>query len=87
MGPGWKSGFLLMGWNRMKQSVEAMMELPPGEKEEFLTDIYKALASISTLRDKVRDRHMGRSQVPAPAGEVALCRLRQYARLAIVAVR
>ena len=29
------------------------MELGPGEKEEFLTEIYKALASISTLRDKV----------------------------------
>ncbi len=30
------------------------MELQPGEKEEFLTEIYKALASISTLREKVR---------------------------------
>ena len=30
------------------------MELQPGDKEEFLTEIYKALASISTLREKVR---------------------------------
>jgi len=36
------------------QSLEAMMELQPGEKEEFLTEIYKALASISTLREKAR---------------------------------
>ena len=30
------------------------MELEPRKKEEFLTDIYKALASISTAREKVR---------------------------------
>ena len=35
------------------QSLEAMMELGPGDKEDFLTQIYKALASISTLREKV----------------------------------
>ncbi len=29
------------------------MELGPGDKEDFLTQIYKALASISTLREKV----------------------------------
>lgn len=48
------------------QSVEAMMELGPGEKEEFLTEIYKALASISTLRDKARD---------LPAFQRLVCRL------------
>ena len=49
------------------QSVEAMMELGPREKEEFLTEIYKALASISTLRDKVRDQ-LGRHMMGRAAG-------------------
>ena len=51
--PGLRPASIHRHYLHRSQSLEAMMELGPGEKEEFLTEIYKALASISTLRDKV----------------------------------